>query len=256
MRGLGADVVAGAAVVVAAGADVVAGAAEVASVKMSTALERPLLAAQGMRLVHAITKQTSAHSTIPFPNQNNTTRKDSKINMATRTTATSEDRDSQIRQRCGCKTTSSYAEICSAPSSRRHVEDVHGVGEAAVNCARHETCTRNKQTNPRPLNHPIPKPAQHKTRRCENQHGKILATRTIATSEDRDSMIRQRCGYKPHSSYAESCSAPSSQRVGCRNLLSRVCCGHTAGEQHGSCSRSGSIMSLPPLHALGCRARF
>ena len=134
------------------------------TLKMSTALERLLPpAAQGMRLAHAISKPTSAYSTIPFPNPHNTTREDTKINMETRTIATSEDRDSEIRQRCGCK-------ICSS-------------------------CT-------------------------------------------------------------ESCSAQGSQRVGCCDVLSRVCCGHTAGEQHGSCSRSGSIMSLPPLHAVGCRARF
>ena len=76
------------------------------TLKMSTALEEPLPlpSAQGMRLAHAISKQTSAHSTIPFPNPHNTTRKDTKINMATRTKATSEDRDSDIRQRCGYKT--------------------------------------------------------------------------------------------------------------------------------------------------------
>jgi hypothetical protein len=87
--------------------------------------------------------------------------------MATRTTATSEDRDSEIRQRCGCKICSSYAESCSAPSSRRHVEDVHSIGVAAYRCARHETCTRNQQTNLRPLKHPIPQHAQHSTQRCE-----------------------------------------------------------------------------------------
>jgi hypothetical protein len=130
--------------------------------------------------------------------------------MATRTVATSEDRDSDIRQRCGCKIKSSYAESCSAPSSRRHVEDVHSVGVATTHCTRHETCTRNQQTNLRPLKHPITqstKPARKDT--------KInMATRTVgsATSEDRDSDIRQRCGCKMSSSYAESCSAPSSRR--------------------------------------------
>ena len=93
------------------------------------------------------------------------------FNMATRTVAASEDRDSDIRQRCGRKIISSFAESCSAPSSRRHVEDVHSVGGAASHCARHETCTRNQQTNPRPLNHPIPQPAQHNSQRYENKHG-------------------------------------------------------------------------------------
>jgi hypothetical protein len=128
--------------------------------------------------------------------------------MASRTVTTSEDRDSDIRQRCGCKICSSCTEGCSAPSSRRHVEDVHSVGVAAI-CARRETCTRNQQTNSCPLNHPIPQPAQ-------KQHAKIrqknMATRTVTTSEDRDSDIRQRCGCKRISSYAESCSAPSSRR--------------------------------------------
>ncbi len=115
------------------------------ALKMSTALEGLLPTAQGMRLAHAISKPTSAHSAVRFPNPHNTTSKDAKNNMATRTKATSEDRDSEIRQRCGCKIISCYAESCSAPSSRRHVEDVHSVGVAAARCARHETCTRNQQ---------------------------------------------------------------------------------------------------------------
>jgi hypothetical protein len=36
-------------------------------------------------------------------------------------------------------------------------------------------------------------------------------------------------------------------------VLSRVCCGQTAGGHHGS--GSGSILSLPPLHALGCDSK-
>jgi hypothetical protein len=87
--------------------------------------------------------------------------------MATRTVATSEDRDSEIRQRCGCKRISSYAECCSAPSSRRRVEDVHSVGGYAVaNCARHDTCTRNQQTQPPPT-----QPSHSPTR--TTQHAKI-----------------------------------------------------------------------------------
>jgi hypothetical protein len=91
--------------------------------------------------------------------------KGTKISMSTRTAATSEDRDSEIRQRCGCKICSSCAESCSAPSSRRHVEDVNSVGVAATHCATHETCTRNQQTKPRPLKHLIPQPTQHNTRK-------------------------------------------------------------------------------------------
>ncbi len=143
-----------------------------ATLKMSTALDSPLPAKQGMRLAHAISKATLAHSSIRLPNPHNTEHKDAKINMATRTAATSEDRDSKIRQRCGCKKISSYAESCSAPSSRRHVEDVHSVGAAGADrCARHETCTRNQQSNPRSLNHPIPQRAQHNTQRYDNKHG-------------------------------------------------------------------------------------
>ena len=74
VKGLGADVVAGAAEVVAGGAD--------AELKMSTALEELLPTAQGMRLAHAISKATPAHSTIRFPNPHNATRKDEEINMA------------------------------------------------------------------------------------------------------------------------------------------------------------------------------
>jgi hypothetical protein len=46
------------------------------ALKMSTALEKIPPPAQGMRLAHAISKPTSAHSSIPFPNQNNTTREE------------------------------------------------------------------------------------------------------------------------------------------------------------------------------------
>jgi hypothetical protein len=160
------------------------------TLKMSTAVE-PLVpsAAQGMRLAHAISKPTSAHSSIPFPNPHNTTRKDTKINMATRTVATSEDRDSDIRQRCGCKFPSSYAESCSAPSSRRHVEDVHSVGgAAAVPCARHETCTRNQQKQPPPAqaSHSPTRTTQHaKMQKSTWQHVRLppakIATPTFGS---------------------------------------------------------------------------
>ncbi len=179
------------------------------TLKMSTALEGPLSAAQRMRLAHAISKPTSAHSSIPLPNPHNTTRKVTKINMATRTIATSEDRDSEVRQRCGCKISSSYAEICSAPSSRRHVADVNSVGEASDHCARNKTFTHNQQ-NPTSAHSTIPFPNPHNTTRKVTKIN--MATRTIATSKDRDSKVRQRCGCKIKSRYAESCSAPSSRR--------------------------------------------
>jgi hypothetical protein len=140
------------------------------TLKMSTAFKTLLPpAVQGMRLARAISKPNLRplnHPISPF-NPHNTTRKDTKTNMATRTRATSEDRDSEIRQRCNCKPCSSYAESCSAPSSRRHVEDVHSVGVAeAVRCARHETCTRNQQTQPPPT-----QPSHSPTR--TTQHAKI-----------------------------------------------------------------------------------
>jgi hypothetical protein len=195
------------------------------ALKMSTTLE-VVPTAQGMRLARAISKPTSAHSTIRYLNPHNTTRKDTEINMATRTNATSEDRDPEIRQRCGCKNCSSCAENCSAPVSRRHVEDVHNVGpDIVAHCARHETCTRNQQTNLRPLNHKITQSTKPTRKDTEIN----MATRTIATSEDRDSMIRQRCGCKKPSSYAKSCSAPSSRR--------RVEDVHSGGEAAAHCAR-------------------
>ena len=111
------------------------------------------------RRKHNHNPPTHASPSHPYPSRN-TPYKD----ITRRTLATSEDRDSGIRQRRGCKISSSYAEICSAPSSRRHVEDVHNVGVAtAVRCARHETCTRNQQNKPPPTqpSHPPTKTEQH-----------------------------------------------------------------------------------------------
>jgi hypothetical protein len=143
------------------------------TLKMSTAFERPEFTELRMRLAHAIRQAASDHSGIRFSNPHNTTRKDTKMNTLTRTKAASEDCDSEIRQRCGCKSFSSFAESCSAPHSRRHVEDVHSAeGDATpANCASRETCTRNQKSNLRPLKHPIPQPKQHNTQRYENDHG-------------------------------------------------------------------------------------
>jgi hypothetical protein len=67
-------------------------------------------------------------------------------------------------------------------------QEVHSIGLAVANCARHETCTRNQHIKPSPTQ-PSHSPI-HTT-----QHAKIRknnkATRTVATSEDRDSDIRQ-----------------------------------------------------------------
>jgi len=84
---------------------------------MSTTLERPvLLTTQGIRHAHVIdTITTPPHSRIPLtliPILLHT-----KQTITRRTCATSEDRDSGIRQRRGCKTISSLAESCGAPSS-------------------------------------------------------------------------------------------------------------------------------------------
>ena len=122
----------------------------VTTLKMSTTLEGP---AQNMTLAHVINTQHSPHSCIPLapkpilqPTQTNTT---------TSTSATSEDRDSRIRQRCGGKVKSRLAEGCSAPSSRSHVEDVHNIGAATgVLCTRHETCTSHQHATLPPLMRP------------------------------------------------------------------------------------------------------
>ena len=97
------------------------------TLKMSTTLEKepPTPTAQGVRHTHTPYKATPHATTQTKP--------------TTRTEASSEDRDSKVRQRCGCKTKSSCAESSSAPSSCRHVQDVHNIGVATVRCTRRET---------------------------------------------------------------------------------------------------------------------
>jgi hypothetical protein len=51
-----------------------------------------------------------------------------------RALATSEDRESLIRQRCGGQKISSLAEVCSAPVSRDCIEDVHSFGRTKATC--------------------------------------------------------------------------------------------------------------------------
>jgi hypothetical protein len=120
--------------------------------KMSTTLEK-VPAAHGIRQAHAIDTITAPpHSRIPLtliPILLHT-----KQNNTRRTPATSEDRDSRIRQRRGCKQTPSLAESCGAPSSRRNVEDVNNTGEAIFRCTRHQTSTRHRYDNNPPLAHP------------------------------------------------------------------------------------------------------
>jgi hypothetical protein len=120
---------------------------------MSTTLERPLLTTQGIRQAHVIdTITTPPHSRMPLtliPILLHT-----KQPITRRTEATSEDRDSGIRQRRGCKTISSLADSCGAPSSRRHVEDVHNTGVATADYTRHKTSTRHRYNhNPTSLTH-------------------------------------------------------------------------------------------------------
>jgi hypothetical protein len=59
-------------------------------------------------------------------------------NITRHTGATSEDNEWQfkIRQRSGCKITSSYSENWSAPSAWGRVEDVHSVVEGSARCAK------------------------------------------------------------------------------------------------------------------------
>ena len=56
--------------------------------------------------------------------------------------------------------------MCSGPKSRRHVENVHNVGEAAARCARRETCTRKSAKQPPPT-----QPSDSPTR--TTQHTKV-----------------------------------------------------------------------------------
>ena len=121
------------------------------------------------------------------------------ITVTLRTAATSEDRESLIRQRCGEHPNQSrLAEACIAPVSCDHIEDVNSFGRNnnTVICTQQSVIT---------APHTATLPA-------------IIATtvtrRTGATSEDRKSLIRQRCGGQVQSSLAENCSAPvSSDRI-------------------------------------------
>jgi hypothetical protein len=129
-----------------------------------------------------------------------------KITTSSRTVAASKDRDSSIRQRRGGKITSSLAENCSAPRSRSHVEDVHNVGGSRARYTRNKTYTRH--TKPHSLLSYIPvapKPILQQLKKI------TTSSRTVATSKDRDSSIRQRRGGKITSSLAENCSAPRSR---------------------------------------------
>ncbi len=69
-----------------------------------------------------------------------------------------------------------------------------------------ETRTQAQHATLLPLMHP-PHKASHSATNQTN-----TTTLTVATSENSDSDVRQRCRCKKTSSYAESCSAPSSCR--------------------------------------------
>ena len=67
------------------------------------------------------------------------------------TSAASEDRKSEVRQRCGCNITPSCAQSRSAPRSRSRVEDVHSIEEGTiVDCAKRET-RKHAQHTARPI---------------------------------------------------------------------------------------------------------
>jgi hypothetical protein len=116
---------AGAAALEEDGADDVKGAEEVETftLKMSTTLDKPLTPTQGMRQARVV--NTTALNPLAHPPHTHTHPATPRINLTRRTCATSEDRDSGIRQRRGCKKRSSLAENCSGPTPTRRLEDVN-----------------------------------------------------------------------------------------------------------------------------------
>jgi hypothetical protein len=126
-----------------------------ATLKMSTTLE-PLQPAPANSIGDERVTNTPHATRSCVPLAPKTHAATTQTNTTTRTClATSEDRDSRIRQRCGNKVQSSLAEGCSAPSSRSHVEDVHNIGAAiGGHCTRHETCTSHQHATLPPLMRP------------------------------------------------------------------------------------------------------
>ena len=135
------------------------------------------------------------------------------ITVTRRTLASSENRESLIRQQCGGQIPSSIAEVCSAPVSSDCVEDVHSFGittEVTVTCTHHETSKLAQHITLLPrIQSPSP------TSPHTASHPAIIAIaiirRTPSTSKHRESFIRQRCGGQVTSSLAKNCSAPVSR---------------------------------------------
>ncbi len=129
-----------------------------------------------------------------------------------RTLTTSEDSESLIRQRCSGQPTSSFAENCSAPVSRDRIEDVHSFRIHIVTCTNDMACCSTLNTphfseaRTQPPMSPSPR-----TTSFPAIIAITVARRTLTTSEDRESLIWQRCGGQPTSSLAENCSAPVSR---------------------------------------------
>jgi hypothetical protein len=110
--------------------------------------------------------------------------------------------ESIIRQRCGCKTTSSDAESSSGPHPTRSIEDVHSIDYTCCTCARHQQSAAAAEVNLIARNNA---PYTYTTP-CNQRLQHML--RTGATGEYCESIIRQRCGCKLLSSDAESSSGP------------------------------------------------
>jgi hypothetical protein len=105
------------------------------ALKMSTTLDAPPAPAHIMSDESVPDTSHSSNVCIPpalHPLHTTTTLAVTAVSITRRTLATSEDGESLIRQRCGCKLISSLAENCSAPVSRRRIEDVHNFGISAT----------------------------------------------------------------------------------------------------------------------------
>jgi hypothetical protein len=213
------------------------------TLKMSVTLQgmdcQDLTTAEGMRLAHVINTPHTHPTHACILIAPNPILQQLKQTTTRTTRATGKNRDSRIRQRRGCKIRSSYAEDRSAPSSRHHVKDVNNIGV----CRRHETCTHHQHTTHTPHSCiPLaPKPI------LQQLNTTNTTTRTRATSEDRDSRIRQRCGCKTRSSLAEGRSFPSSNGVRYCDVPSTCAC-DTAQQHH--CSHSSSSAPELPRAAL------
>jgi hypothetical protein len=185
-----------------------------------------------MRLAQAIRTTHCSYASLPFTKQ--PTRQKRQSTNKTKNTHYSQQRRSRLQDSAAMwhKLTSSYAESCSAPNPRGRVEDVHSVAVAAARCARHETRTSDPH-NTLLLRRQTPHKATHAATTTISS-----TTRTPPPSEDRDSKIRQRCGCKRISSYAESCSAP--------NPRGRVEDVHSVGDHlKGRCARHETRTSDP-----------